>query len=50
MLFMTVSWHRTICDFADRPMVAGIDQLRLLPTDFSRMAQASSPYFFFHSA
>lgn len=26
------------------------DQLSELPTAFSRMAQASSPYFFFHSA
>jgi hypothetical protein len=32
------------------PWLTGIDQLRLLPTAFSRMAQASSPYFFFHSA
>ena len=50
MLVMIVSQAGTTCDLAGRPMVAGIDQLRLLPTDFSRMAQASSPYFFFHSA
>ncbi len=50
MFLITVCQHGTTCDFADRPMGIGIDQLRLLPTDFSRMAQASSPYFFFHSA
>ena len=41
------------CDRRDPPAakrLMGADQLRLLPTAFSRIAQASSPYFFFHSA
>lgn len=34
-----------------RPMMrVAVDQLSELPTAFSRIAQASSPYFFFHSA